>query len=575
MIIFEKIRWKNFLSTGNQFTEIELNTNSSTLIQGSNGAGKSTILDAICFGLFNKPFRKINKPQLVNSINEKDCIVEIEFGIGTLKWKVVRGIKPAKFNIYKDGVLLDQDAATLDQQKWLEQNVLKMNFKSFTQVVILGSSTFVPFMQLTPAYRREVIEDILDIQIFSTMNILLKERLRLTQEQQRDCTYELKSAEEKVKMQEEYIRNSQTANGDVILTKEKEIAKIEEEIFDLQKQINMLEAESLDIDAHTSEIDDLKKQIKKINELHFKITHNKNDAEKNLDFFHDNDTCPTCTQTIEKEFKDRKISDLRGKTLQYIDALGKMSQQIEDLDGKFTILQERRDVMKSNTSKVFHLSNIINRNENSISSLKEEINRLSASPDIAKMQGKLEVYQEEYFQTEKRCSEVSRQKNIYEVISNLLKDSGIKSQIIKKYVPIFNKLINKYLASMDFYANFTLDEEFNEIIKSRYRDAFSYSSFSEGEKQKIDLSILFCWREIARMKNSVSTNLLILDEVFDSSLDTNGTEDLLKILKNLDSSTNVFVISHKGEILTDRFVNNIKFDKVQDFSKIVDETLKS
>jgi DNA repair exonuclease SbcCD ATPase subunit len=575
MIIFEKIRWKNFLSTGNQFTEIELNTNSSTLIQGSNGAGKSTILDAICFGLFNKPFRKINKPQLVNSINEKDCIVEIEFGIGTLKWKVVRGIKPAKFNIYKDGVLLDQDAATLDQQKWLEQNVLKMNFKSFTQVVILGSSTFVPFMQLTPAYRREVIEDILDIQIFSTMNILLKERLRLTQEQQRDCTYELKSAEEKVKMQEEYIRNSQTANGDVILTKEKEIAKIEEEIFDLQKQINMLEAESLDIDAHTSEIDDLKKQIKKINELHFKITHNKNDAEKNLDFFHDNDTCPTCTQTIEKEFKDRKISDLRGKTLQYIDALGKMSQQIEDLDGKFTILQERRDVMKSNASKVFHLSNIINRNENSISSLKEEINRLSASPDIAKMQGKLEVYQEEYFQTEKRCSEVSRQKNIYEVISNLLKDSGIKSQIIKKYVPIFNKLINKYLASMDFYANFTLDEEFNEIIKSRYRDAFSYSSFSEGEKQKIDLSILFCWREIARMKNSVSTNLLILDEVFDSSLDTNGTEDLLKILKNLDSSTNVFVISHKGEILTDRFVNNIKFDKVQDFSKIVDETLKS
>ena len=575
MIIFEKIRWKNFLSTGNQFTEIELNTNSSTLIQGSNGAGKSTILDAICFGLFNKPFRKINKPQLVNSINEKDCIVEIEFGIGTLKWKVVRGIKPAKFNIYKDGVLLDQDAATLDQQKWLEQNVLKMNFKSFTQVVILGSSTFVPFMQLTPAYRREVIEDILDIQIFSTMNILLKERLRLTQEQQRDCTYELKSAEEKVKMQEEYIRNSQTANGDVILTKEKEIAKIEEEIFDLQKQINMLEAESLDIDAHTSEIDDLKKQIKKINELHFKITHNKNDAEKNLDFFHDNDTCPTCTQTIEKEFKDRKISDLRGKTLQYTDALGKMSQQIEDLDGKFTILQERRDVMKSNASKVVHLSNIINRNENSISSLKEEINRLSASPDIAKMQGKLEVYQEEYFQTEKRCSEVSRQKNIYEVISNLLKDSGIKSQIIKKYVPIFNKLINKYLASMDFYANFTLDEEFNEIIKSRYRDAFSYSSFSEGEKQKIDLSILFCWREIARMKNSVSTNLLILDEVFDSSLDTNGTEDLLKILKNLDSSTNVFVISHKGEILTDRFVNNIKFDKVQDFSKIVDETLKS
>lgn len=575
MIVFEKIRWKNFLSTGNQFTEIELNKNPSTLIQGSNGAGKSTILDAICFGLFNKPFRKINKPQLVNSINEKDCVVEIEFTIGTLKWKVIRGIKPAKFNIYKDDVLLDQDAATLDQQKWLEQNVLKMNFKSFTQVVILGSSTFVPFMQLTPAYRREVIEDILDIQIFSTMNILLRERLRLTQEQQKDCAYELKSAEEKVKMQQEYIRNSQTTNEGEITLKDNEISKIEDEILDLQKQINMLEVENLDIDAYTSEFDTISKQIRKLHELKFKISHNKTDCEKNLDFFHDNDTCPTCTQTIEKEFKDRKISDLQGKTLQYIDALAKMNDQLEELDKQYTSLQERRDIKKSNTSKLFHLSNIINRNENLIFSLKEEINRLSASPDIAKMQGKLEVYQEEYLQTEKRCSEVSRQKNIYEVISNLLKDSGIKSQIIKKYVPIFNKLINKYLASMDFYANFTLDEEFNEIIKSRYRDAFSYSSFSEGEKQKIDLSILFCWREIARMKNSVSTNLLILDEVFDSSLDTNGTEDLLKILKNLDSSTNVFVISHKGEILTDRFATNIRFDKVNDFSKIVDETLEA
>lgn len=575
MIIFEKIRWKNFLSTGNQFTEIELNKNSSTLIQGSNGAGKSTILDAICFGLFNKPFRKINKPQLVNSINEKDCVVEIEFSIGTLKWKVVRGIKPARFNIYKDDKLLDQDAATLDQQKWLEQNVLKMNFKSFTQVVILGSSTFVPFMQLTPAYRREVIEDILDIQIFSTMNVLLKDRLRQVIEQQKDCGYELKSAEEKVKMLEEYIRNSQTTNEGVIVTKQNEIAKIEEEIFDLQKQINMLEAENLDIDANTTEMDAIQRQLNKLNQLHFKISHNKTDAEKNLDFFHDNDTCPTCTQNIEKEFKDRKISDLRGKTLQYLDALAKMKDQLEELDKQYTSLQDRRDIKKTNASKVFHLSNIIKRNENSILNIKEECSRLSDSPDIAKMQGKLEVYQEEYFKTEHKCSEVSKQKDIYEVVSNLLKDSGIKSQIIKKYVPIFNKLINKYLASMDFYANFTLDEEFNEVIKSRYRDAFSYSSFSEGEKQKIDLSILFCWREIARMKNSVSTNLLILDEVFDSSLDTNGTEDLLKILKNLDTSTNVFVISHKGEILTDRFVNNIRFDKVQDFSKIVDENLQA
>lgn len=570
MITFNTLKWKNFLSTGNQFTEIELDKNQSTLIQGTNGAGKSTILDALCFVLFNKPFRKINKPQLVNSINEKDCVVQIEFTIGGVVWNVIRGIKPNKFEIYKNDVLVDQTAAAVDQQKWLEQNVLKMNYKSFTQVVILGSSTFVPFMQLTPANRREVIEDILDIQIFSTMNVILKDRLRQVQEQQRECTYDLKSAEDKVKMQDEYIRNSQTANGDVIITKENEIAKIEEEIFDLQKQINTLESESLDIDSNTTEIDDLKKQIKRINELHFKITHNKNDAEKNLDFFHDNDTCPTCTQTIEKEFKDRKISDLQGKTLQYTDALSKMSQQIEDLDGKFTLLQERRDVMKSNASKVFHLSNIVKRNENSILSLKDEINRLSDSPDIAKMQGKLEAYQEEYAQIEQRCADVSKQKSEYEVVANLLKDSGIKAQIIKKFVPVINRSINKYLTDMDFYVNFTLDEEFNEVIKSRYRDEFSYASFSEGEKQKIDLALLFTWREIARLKNSVSTNLLILDEVFDSSLDASATEELLKILKTLDSNTNVFVISHKGEILLDRFVNNIRFDKVSDFSKIVE-----
>ena len=571
MIIFNTIRWKNFLSTGNQFTEIELDTHPSTLIQGSNGAGKSTLLDALTFVLFNKPFRKINKPQLVNSINEKDCVVEIEFTIGNIVWRVHRGIKPNKFEVYRNDVLVDQVAATSDQQKWLEQNVLKMNFKSFTQVVILGSSTFVPFMQLTPAYRREVIEDILDIQIFSTMNILLKDRLRQVIEQQRECGYELKSAEEKVKMQEEYIRNSQISNESVISTKQNEIAKIEEEIFDLQKQINMLEAENLDIDAYTSEFDTVSKQIRKLNELHFKISHNLTDAEKNVGFFHDNDICPTCTQTIQKEFKDRKISDLQSKSEQYSDALAKMKDQLEELDKQYTSLQDRRDIKKSNTAKLFHLSNIIQRNENSIESLKTEINRLSDSPDIAKMQGKLEVYQEEYSQTEQRCAEVSKQKTEYEMIGNLLKDGGIKSQIIKKYIPVINNRINRHLTNMDFYVNFTLDEEFDEVIKSRYRDEFSYASFSEGEKQKIDLALLFTWREIARMKSSVSTNLLILDEVFDSSLDASGTEELLKILKSLDSSTNTFVISHKGEILVDRFVNNIRFGKVNDFSKIVEE----
>lgn len=571
MIIFEKIRWKNFLSTGNQFTEIELNQNSSTLIQGSNGAGKSTILDAICFGLFNKPFRKINKPQLVNSINEKDCVVEIEFSIGTVKWKVLRGIKPNKFQIYKDGVPLDQDAATLDQQKWLEQNVLKMNFKSFTQVVILGSSTFVPFMQLTPAYRRDVIEDILDIQIFSTMNLLLKERLRVIQEQQKECAYELKTAEEKVKMQEEHIRNSQTANVGEIELKHKEISVLEEEIFEIKRCINMLEAENIDIHTEITEFDDVSDKIRNINELKYKIQHNNSTACKELNFFKGNDSCPTCTQIIEKTFKDRKISDLSAMTEEYEQALLKLESRHITLDKKYTKMQEYKDLLKKNYTEIQHQCSLIARNEKNIAKINSEIQRLSESPNIAMMKGKLEAYQEEHLEMQKRCSQVSKQKDVFEVVSNLLKDSGIKSQVIKKYVPIFNKLINKYLASMDFYANFTLDEEFNEVIKSRYRDAFSYSSFSEGEKQKIDLSILFCWREIARMKNSVSTNLLILDEVFDSSLDTNGTEDLLKILKNLDASTNVFVISHKGEILTDRFTKNIRFDKVSDFSKIIEE----
>jgi DNA repair exonuclease SbcCD ATPase subunit len=572
MITFNTIRWKNFLSTGNQFTELELDTNRSTLIQGSNGAGKSTLLDAICFVLFNKPFRKINKPQLVNSINEKDCVVEIKFTIGNVVWRVHRGIKPNKFEIYMNDVFIDQVSETTDQQKWLEQQVLKMNFKSFTQVVILGSSTFVPFMQLTSAYRREVIEDILDIQIFSTMNILLKDRLRQVQEQQRECGYELKSAEDKLKMQEEYIRNSQMSNEGEIQFKLKEIVTLEEDIFEIQKYINLLEEENTDIHTSITEFDDVSDKIKNINDLKYKIQHNNSAACKELHFFKGNDTCPTCTQVIEKTFKDRKISDLITITEEYEQALLKLESRHITLDKKYTKMLDYKDLLKKNYTEIQHQNSLIARNEKNLAKINSEIQRLSESPDIAKMQGKLEVYKEEFSQIEIKCAEVSRQKNEYEVITNLLKDRGIKSQIIKKYIPVINKLINKYLTSMDFYVNFTLDEEFNEIIKSRYRDEFSYASFSEGEKQKIDLALLFTWREIARMKSSVSTNLLILDEVFDSSLDTSGTEELMKILKNLDCSTNTFVISHKGEILIDKFEKNIRFDKISDFSKIVEES---
>ncbi|UYA57653.1 recombination endonuclease [Synechococcus phage S-CREM1] len=571
MIIFNTIRWKNFLSTGNNFTELKLDESSSTLIQGTNGAGKSTLLDAICFALFNKPFRKINKPQLINSINEKECVVEVEFTISKTNWKIVRGIKPNKFEIYRDGKLLDQEAATTDQQKWLEQTVLKLNFKSFTQVVILGSSTFVPFMQLTPANRREVIEDILDIQIFSTMNILLKDRLRQVQEQQRECGYELKSAEDKVRMQKEYIENSQSSNETEIQHKKSQLVSISEEIAELQKQISDLETANLDIITQITDVESIKSQISKLESLYHKISHNKTSTEKELDFFQDNDNCPVCTQEIEKSFKESKVVDLQGKSLEYQVGLTKLKEQLEDAKKRQELVKSYQDKHRQNATEITHLNNVIHLSTKSISKLESEIARLSESPDIAKMQGKLEVYQEEFVEIEKRCSEVSRQKSEYEVVANLLKDSGIKARVIKKYIPVINKLINKYLTSMDFYVNFTLDEEFDEIIKSRYRDEFSYASFSEGEKQKIDLALLFTWREIARMKSSVSTNLLILDEVFDSSLDASGTEELLKILKNLDSSTNTFVISHKGEILVDKFHKNIRFDKISDFSKIVEE----
>ena len=572
MIIFNTISWKNFLSTGNQFTQLRLDSNPSTLIQGANGAGKSTLLDAICFVLFNKPFRKINKPQLVNSINEKDCVVDIEFTIGNTTWKIHRGIKPNKFEIYRDNILVDQVAANIDQQKWLEQQVLKMNFKSFTQVVILGSSTFVPFMQLTPANRREVIEDILDIQIFSTMNIILKDRLRQVVEQQRDCGYDLKSAEEKLKMQQEHINNSQRSNDGEILLKQKEFASIEEDIFEIQKYINILETIDLDIHTEITEFDNVNRQINTLNDLKFKISHNNSAAYKELHFFEGNDSCPTCTQLIEKTFKDRKISDLSTKTEEYEQALLKLESQHITLDKKYTAMLNLKDKLKRNHVEVAHQNSLISRNEKMLSKINSDIQRLSESPDIAKMQGRLEVYQEEYSQTEERCAEVSKQKNEYEVIGNLLKDGGIKAQIIKKYIPVINNRINRHLTNMDFYVNFTLDEEFNEVIRSRYRDEFSYASFSEWEKQKIDLALLFTWREIAKMKSSLATNLLILDEVFDSSLDTSGTEELLKILKSLDSSTNTFVISHKGEILTDRFVKSIRFDKISDFSKIVEES---
>ena len=573
MILFESIRWKNFLSTGDQWTEINLSESPSTLIVGQNGAGKSTILDVLCFALFNKPFRKINKPQLVNTINEKGLSVEIFFSVGRDAYKVFRGIKPNIFEIYKNNKLVDQDAASKDTQKYLEQNVLKLNYKSFTQVVILGSSTFVPFMQLPAAHRREVIEDLLDIGIFSNMNTLLKDKLRVAQSQSRDCDHLLMLAEGKVSAQTKLITSLEEVNQNRQEEKQKKydenlslMKRVHEDKCIVEKDIEDTESKIGDYDAAAKTLSSFRQgQADKKSELKL--------IAKDLKFFKGHDVCPTCTQDISNDFKENQINSLvrAGKTL--TKEIESFNKDVVEASNIVTEISNQSLKLKELTSNLSSLDRDYLRLEFDNLRINDEILKLQKdTPSIDKETNYLKEVEDEYVKTQTDCSNISRTIDEYQVVSSLLKDSGIKSQIIKKYIPIFNQLINKYLQSMDFYVNFTLDEEFNEVIKSRFRDEFSYASFSEGEKQKIDLALLFTWREVARMKNSVATNLLILDEVFDSSLDAEGTNELLKILRSLGKDSNVFVISHKGEILVDKFLRTLKFEKVNDFSKLSDDS---
>ena len=573
MITFETIRWKNFLSTGDQWTEIDFCESPSTLIIGNNGAGKSTMLDALCFALFGKAFRKINKPQLVNSINEKSCKVEVTFSIGKDEYRVFRGIKPNVFELYKNNKLVDQDAATKDTQKYLEQSVLKLNFKSFTQVVILGSSTFVPFMQLTAAHRREVIEDLLDIQIFSNMNSLLKDRIRSAQSQSTDCGHMLRLTKEKVDSQQKLIDSLTEVNQNRQEEKQEKYNKNVERIGELQEQHKLKKEETLCLEEQMGDIEPQKKFVRKLRQSQADKKSELKLIAKDLKFFKEHDTCPTCSQDIGGLFKQEKVSTMSkaGKLL---------ATEIEGFTKDISEAVEVVTKMEDTSAKLYELRSDTTAVEREIVRVEmenlqiaKEITELQQStPNIDQQEEILFGFQKEYNDTESDCAAVSQQLDEFQVVSSLLKDSGIKSQIIKKYVPIFNQLINKYLQSMDFFVNFTLDEEFNEVIKSRFRDEFSYASFSEGEKQKIDLALLFTWREVARMKNSVATNLLILDEVFDSSLDASGTGELLQILRSLGNGTNVFVISHKGDILVDKFLRTLKFEKVNDFSKMLDES---
>ena len=537
MITFEKIRWKNFLSTGNTFTEVTLNGARSHLIIGANGAGKSTMLDALCFGLFNKPFRKISISQLVNSINEKELVVEIEFSIGSVHYKVKRGRKPNVFEIYRNGKLLDQDAATKDSQKYLEHSVLKLNFKSFTQVVILGSSTFVPFMQLGASVRREVIEDILDIQIFSRMNGILKDKVRDVREDQIKAEGKLTKEKAVLTLEEQYFEERKKEKG-------KRIGEIDARMYECHDEIEILSKKAKNLGEVRAKYDEMK-------DMRVKISHNLDKAKSDLKLYWENDTCPTCNQEIQD--KTQMISNAQEREKKFIeglkvitDALNRGHKQVKQLQGYADEISQINYELKS---------------------LQQEQNiLLQQEQDYSKKD--LDKYRDSVDKLAQKVATINEESDNLKVVGSLLRDTGIKSKIISKFIPLINQKINKYLQSMDFFVNFTIDEEFKEVIKSRYRDEFSYASFSEGEKQKIDLSVLFTWREIAKMKNSAATNLLILDEVFDSSLDDSSTDELLKILKALDKTVNLFVISHKGELLLDKFDKTLKFEKTNDFSKL-------
>ena len=568
MIEFKTIKWKNLLSTGNNFTEVNLNGHERTLIVGENGSGKSTILDALCFSLFSKPFRKINKSQLVNTVNCGDCKVELEFRIGKIEWKVVRGIKPNVFEIYKNGTLLDQSSATNDQQKWLEQNVLKMNYKSFTQIVVLGSSTFVPFMQLSAPGRRDVIEDILDIRIFSTMNLILKERIKVNKEEVFDVENAMSLLKDKVTVQKtliEDLRKQSQSNvshwNENIESLKQQIAKAEEEI-----ELDMREVDSLTFEL--SEGEDPTERIQSLRDFKVKFNSKIKDLTKEIKFFKGNASCPTCHQDIKVDLRDTMVSTDEDKVTKLNEALDKIAKEHKLLDKDLTERNEISTLIKESQIKIKQSLSDINWKTKKIKEIEKEIESIKTDDgSVDKEKDKLLKIIQQGREKEILRKEVINKREDLKMVSEFLKDGGVKSSIIRKYLPVMNDLINKYLQKLEFYVNFNLDDMFNETIKSRFRDEFSYASFSEGEKMRIDLALLFTWREIAKLKNSVNTNILILDEIFDSSLDNNGTQDFMKILYNITDGNNVFVISHKGEQIVDKFDNVIEFSKYKNFSK--------
>ena len=568
MITFKKVRWKNFLSTGNYFLEVDLDRNPTTLIVGENGSGKSTVLDALCFVLFNKPFRQISKGQLINSINMGSTVVEIEFVVQKNHFKVIRGMKPTIFEIYCNGRMMNQDANALDTQKILEQQILKLNYRSFTQVVILGSSTFIPFMQLRSKDRREVVEDILDIKIFSLMNFLLKHKVKEVSEELKSIEYEFRLSKEKIDLQSKYIEDIKKNKVKLIeekvsLVNETESVKLEE-----SKRVDALNEEVKELQPKVSNKQDIKNSIREYYKMEAKLSNRIDENERQKKFFEENETCPVCTQDIESELKKKKIEEKHNRIKELHGGIEKLKVELKsketilnDVELLLKQIREKEVEIAKSCASITHMQKLIISTEKDISNYKKGEVSEEDKAKLTRLSERCKIQEEQ-------ITKLREDKFYVDVARNLLMDTGIKTKIINKYLPIMNKLINGYLTSMDFYVNFTLDNNFNETIKSRHRDEFSYSSFSEGEKMRIDLALLFTWRAVAKMKNSTNTNLLILDEIFDSSLDTTGTDDFLKILHTF-ADQNVFVISHKGDTMFDKFRSVIKFEKQRNFSKLL------
>ena len=567
MIIFKYVRWKNFLSTGNSFIEIQLDRNPTTLIVGENGAGKSTVLDALCFGLFGKPFRTISKKQLLNSINDSNCVVEVDFKIGSKSFKVIRGIKPNIFEIYINGKMYNQDANARDYQKYLEQQILKLNYRSFTQVVILGSSTFVPFMQLRARHRREVVEEILDIQIFSLMNMLLKQKLKTIIENQRDNNYQHDLTTEKIELQKKYIEDIEKNKDKLIQEKNIIFSGNEEEIHQRQKNIDVLEKENSELTGNIQYSEDISKKVKKLRDIDATLKEKRSATKKYVDFFEKNDDCPVCEQHIEDTFRNTMIVTKKNEYDKFDKGIKELSDELKKQQELFNSVQTYITVIRNNDAEIGKIKYSIEQLQKFNSDLSVEIKQLLSGElskdDIIKLE---KLKKSLKYLTNQKLN-LREEQTYADAARTMLHDTGIKTKIIKQYLPIMNKLINTYLTAMEFYINFTLNENFEETIKSRHRDEFTYASFSEGEKMRIDLALLFTWRAVAKMKNSTNTNLLILDEIFDSSLDSTGTDEFLKILNTLDNE-NVFVISHKQDVLADKFRSTIKFYKEKNFSRI-------